>query len=100
MAAKEITFGWCLKGQHRQCRMAYGDNIKCICKCEDHGVDRKADKKMSNEQVKDIVARINASQMTGGSTRADWTKDGYAGYVAKPNYDADTIEELERRRRK
>lgn len=100
MAAKEITFGWCLTGKHRQCRMQYGQNIKCICKCEDHGLDRKADEKLSAEQVKDVVARINASQRVGGTTRGDWTRDGRVRVKVEPRLDADTIEELERRRRK
>lgn len=100
MAAKEITFGWCLTGKHRQCRKQYGQNIKCICPCEDHGADRVADEKLSQQQVKDVVARINASQYAGGTTREDWTRDGYVRVQVKPNYDADTIEELERRRRK
>lgn len=114
---KEIVFGWCQTNRHENCRVQYGDNIFCICEdCPGrHGTIHASSKKLSQQTVKEVIARVNATQ-TGGRERVSSYKnpDGSseiakgAGYNApvekkvyvKPNLDADTIEELERRRRK
>lgn len=115
---KEIVFGWCQTGRHENCRVQYGDNIFCICEeCPGrHGTVHASNKKLSQQTVKEVIARVNATQTGGDRERVssyknpDWSAseivDG-AGYnvpkkkvYIKPNLDADTIEELERRRRK
>lgn len=96
---KEIVFGWCLSNKHDQCRMKYGENIVCVCGCDNHGVTRTAQNKKYQAEADAIIARINSANKGSGATRADYTRTGNLVKL-KPNLDADTIEELERRRRK
>jgi len=38
-----VPFGDCLTGRHQQCKVeveSMGKKIRCICKCENHGVGR------------------------------------------------------------
>lgn len=97
---KEITFGWCLSDKHEDCRVRYGDNIVCICDCENHGVNRKQSQEESDRQVKEITERLNGFGKDGARpTRSDFTRDGYNYKAAVVVHrDAETIEELERRR--
>lgn len=152
--SKEMVFGWCKNGKHKNCRVQYGGaRIVCICdaeECKDvHGIEYKSlNRSMSEAEIKhsiDIInrelaettrtsnlenagatilagteyknrnraiketstiwgpeiSRLNELDEDGSSDYAEPKK--YMGYYSDEDLfpeiqDADTIEELERRR--